>query len=1164
MSRLTFRVIRLVRLATVGFAAAAVGLAVFAASAGAAPQLVGGPVQVNPDPAGDQCCTGVAMAPDGHFGVAYQEQNGGNPAVFVRLFSGAGGPTSAAVPINGDADGRQQPSLGMAADGRMVVVYSHAVNSGDVVAQRLDSAGTPQGSEIAVHQVTSGTQQAGRVAVAPDGHFVVVWADTNTGIMARLYSADGAPLTGELPVSQSGGGFGAPAVDLPAVAVDSSGRFAVVWQISTTFGENGKVMARRYDAAGAPQGGEFAALTGELNQNLNDPAVGLADDGRVLVAVSGTDPSAVRKVVAQRLDPANVPQGALFQVNDYTSYSAAAPKVAMDSDGNSLIVWDQAQPGGGADAALKQYAGDGLQQGDEINGLGGSAPSIALDGSARAAVAYGAADGPGANPGVFARRVSYSAPPPRTLTVTTSGSGTGTVTGAGIDCGGAGHADCSESVADGATITLTATAASGSAFGGFSGSGGCAATSPCTVTMDADKTVDARFDPASPPDADHDGVQDSSDNCPAAANPDQADDDHDGIGNACDAAGGDATSPAAPTVTSLRAAAPIVTGRRALLTAQVAGSAQRLEWDVTGDGKTDVSCGGDQTTLAFRPPAGGPTATRRAARAGGFTEVVSVHAVGVGGTGPVLTQTLTVTPGPAIAGDAKVLRQVAAVLGRAPPVYACGLDTDLPAATSEVSLAAGDAVRDAFCLRRTIVAGTLVAEGCFKPIRKLDDIPPAERGIVQGLARLLRFPVKEGTINAKLGPAFSLSDAWVAVGSILVNGVELEPQDGARIVFYPQANQIVSSNAAMSVGGIKLANQPDFSLDTKPTAGGVIPVGQFRRLPSPTTSLGDFPLTGDVGVVLKPGTAAAAPGAEISATLALPRFLDVGGGAGQANVKLGVTADGQLILDDMHIGPLAANIGELDAADLRLVYINKEREWRGPTNLCQEACRDELQRKSDEKYVQEHLAAVMRIRNGELRSLIDLSFPRPGFELFSPGVYLSRINASVGLDPSRLLGSATVTAGIFDISGNLALAFPSKAAPFHLTREELGNNFPAELYGKATSGFTVAAAGDASLNVPLVGAVPLSSAYFLYGAPGNVVLGGDIDTSFLGIVRLRGRTNGELSLNLKHAGTSFNFGQDIEACIFDFLCRKAYTRFSSEGVGGCYTLGPVSFGGGVR
>src|SRR5436190_9983167 len=64
-----------VRQATVGFAIAVVGMAVFASSADAAPALVGGPIQVNPEAAGDQCCTGVAMAPDGHFGVAYEEQN---------------------------------------------------------------------------------------------------------------------------------------------------------------------------------------------------------------------------------------------------------------------------------------------------------------------------------------------------------------------------------------------------------------------------------------------------------------------------------------------------------------------------------------------------------------------------------------------------------------------------------------------------------------------------------------------------------------------------------------------------------------------------------------------------------------------------------------------------------------------------------------------------------------------------------------------------------------------------------------------------------------------------------------------------------------------------------------------------------------------------------
>ena len=80
----------------------------------------------------------------------------------------------------------------------------------------------------------------------------------------------------------------------------------------------------------------------------------------------------------------------------------------------------------------------------------------------------------------------------RTLTVTTSGTGQGTVTGPGIDCGGAGHTDCSETVADGSKITLTATAASGSSFTTFNGAG-CGSSSPCTVTMDADKTADASF-----------------------------------------------------------------------------------------------------------------------------------------------------------------------------------------------------------------------------------------------------------------------------------------------------------------------------------------------------------------------------------------------------------------------------------------------------------------------------------------------------------------------------------------------------------------------------------------------------------------------------------------------------------------------------------------------
>jgi hypothetical protein len=80
------------------------------------------------------------------------------------------------------------------------------------------------------------------------------------------------------------------------------------------------------------------------------------------------------------------------------------------------------------------------------------------------------------------------------LTTNTSGTGSGTITSspAGINCGG----DCSESYASGAAVTLTATAAAGSTFTGWSGA--CTGTATCTVTMNAAKSVTATFTRAIP------------------------------------------------------------------------------------------------------------------------------------------------------------------------------------------------------------------------------------------------------------------------------------------------------------------------------------------------------------------------------------------------------------------------------------------------------------------------------------------------------------------------------------------------------------------------------------------------------------------------------------------------------------------------------------------
>ena len=63
-------------------------------------------------------------------------------------------------------------------------------------------------------------------------------------------------------------------------------------------------------------------------------------------------------------------------------------------------------------------------------------------------------------------------------------------TPSGIDCG----ATCSANFTAGSLVVLQATPGAGSVFVGWSG-GGCSGTEACIVTMDADKTVSAIFNP---------------------------------------------------------------------------------------------------------------------------------------------------------------------------------------------------------------------------------------------------------------------------------------------------------------------------------------------------------------------------------------------------------------------------------------------------------------------------------------------------------------------------------------------------------------------------------------------------------------------------------------------------------------------------------------------
>ncbi len=81
------------------------------------------------------------------------------------------------------------------------------------------------------------------------------------------------------------------------------------------------------------------------------------------------------------------------------------------------------------------------------------------------------------------------------LSLTLAGTGSGSVSSspAGITC----PSTCSANFASGTVVTLTATAAAGSTFAGWSAA--CSGTGTCSVTMTAAKAVTATFNPSSSP-----------------------------------------------------------------------------------------------------------------------------------------------------------------------------------------------------------------------------------------------------------------------------------------------------------------------------------------------------------------------------------------------------------------------------------------------------------------------------------------------------------------------------------------------------------------------------------------------------------------------------------------------------------------------------------------
>ena len=158
----------------------------------------------------------------------------------------------------------------------------------------------------------------------------------------------------------------------PAVAVGRNGDFVVAWS-SEQDGDQGGVVARRFDTSGTPIGGEFLVnqfTTGDQSY----PRIARDPRRQFVVAWSSPDlDGSSLGVAARRFDAAGDPLGRELLVNTYTTSVQRWGDVSVAADGSFVTVWEDYTPRDGSGSAIFAQRFDAA--GGRAGGEFGSTPT---------------------------------------------------------------------------------------------------------------------------------------------------------------------------------------------------------------------------------------------------------------------------------------------------------------------------------------------------------------------------------------------------------------------------------------------------------------------------------------------------------------------------------------------------------------------------------------------------------------------------------------------------------------------------------------------------------------------------------------------------------------------------------------------------------------------
>ncbi|WP_418316904.1 putative Ig domain-containing protein [Piscinibacter sakaiensis] len=220
------------------------------------------------------------------------------------------------------------------------------------------------------------------VAIAPNGNYVVVWSSKDQdgsgwGVYGQRFDLSGAALGGEFRINQTTSGDQRWA----SVVNDLDGNFVVAWTNTVSSGDR-DVMIRRYAADGSALGGELRVNT-TTSAYQDNASIAIDANGNVIVVWQGNGPGDSDGIFGRRFaaDGSAIDANE-FRINTDLTRSQTDASVAMNASGAFAVVWDNS-----TGVQLRLYSATGTPLTGQIGVASGSdardaAVALADDGTA--------------------------------------------------------------------------------------------------------------------------------------------------------------------------------------------------------------------------------------------------------------------------------------------------------------------------------------------------------------------------------------------------------------------------------------------------------------------------------------------------------------------------------------------------------------------------------------------------------------------------------------------------------------------------------------------------------------------------------------------------------------------------------------------------------------